>query len=316
MTYEYKDCVLCGSKNHDVIARQDRNHKPLQVVICRDCGLVFVNPAPPERELNQFYASSYRENYKKIHTPRPRHVFRSGLRALTRIRFLKSLRLPSQAAVLDIGAGMGDFLYLSNRHGFQTQGLEPHQGFARFGKETLGVTIQEKPLQEANFPDESFDAITMHHVLEHMWNPVKSLGSIERFLRPGGKLVVEVPNIMATFHAPHRQFHFAHLYYFSAWTLEAAASQAGFKMASMTFIPYTEHILGVFEKREHPPLNPKNPSNYREIAAKLKRHQWWFHYLTVQPYLRPFDNIFRAAHEAVHTFGRKDHKKILEELLK
>lgn len=316
MKYEYKDCILCGSKDHDLVASQDRDHKPLQVVICRKCGLVFVNPAPPEEELNLFYAKSYRENYKKIHTPRPRHVLRSGIRALTRIKFLKALSLPPHAAVLDIGAGMGDFLYLSNKHGFKAEGLEPHQGFARFGKETLGVRIQEKPLAEAVYEPESFDAITMHHVLEHMWNPIQSLRYLNRFLRPQGQLVVEVPNIMATFHAPHRQFHFAHLYYFSARTLQAAASQAGFKLLSVVFTPYTQHILAVFEKRDHPPLDPRNEAVFLETSKKLKAHRWWSHYLSYQPYIRPFDNISRALYETVRTFGRKDHKKILEKLLK
>ena len=63
---------------------------------------------------NEYYSNEYREDYKKTFTPQKKHVFRAGQLALERIKFLKERNI-FQGSLLDVGAGGGEFTYLSGK---------------------------------------------------------------------------------------------------------------------------------------------------------------------------------------------------------
>lgn len=316
MRDEYSPCLICGSSRHETIADIDRAGKSLQTILCRDCGFVFLHPMPHEKDLNDYYEHAYREEYKKVHKPKAKHVLRSGKCVLDRLRFLKSLPLPEKASVLDVGTGMGVFVYFGQKSGFRTIGLEPHCGYASYGNSVLKVEIQNKNLGEARVPDVSLDVVTMHHVLEHLWNPVTAMQQAREWLRDGGRLVIEVPNIMARYHSPGQQFHPAHLYYFSPWTLTAAAAKAGMIPESIRLLPATQHILAVFVKapQSPTPVPEGSQENYRQTLAKLKQHSRLSHYLLRYPYVRPLRKVYQMLSETFWVAGAKDEKKILDDL--
>lgn len=312
MKYEYTHCLICDSFKHQVIAERDRRHKPLRVAICRDCGFVFVNPLPREKDLDDFYAHSYREQYKKTRQPKSKHVLRSGRRVMKRIRFLKTLPLPEDASVLDVGTGIGVFVYLARKAGFRAEGLEPHQGYASYGTSVLNVKIQNKTLGNARIEQASLDAVVMHHVLEHLRNPLEAMKKAHEFLKDSGLLIIEVPNIMGRYHAPNRQFHLAHLHYFSPWTLKAVASRAGFSLQSLRLHRGTKHILAVFEKAETIPFPAGQRENYEKTRAKLKDHTVFKHYLTPYPYTRPVQKIFQSLSESIGVIKVRNPRRLLD----
>jgi SAM-dependent methyltransferase len=77
--------------------------------------------------------------------------------------------------------------------GWDVAGLEPDPA-ARAFAESAGLTVSEGPLTTGLFPPESFDAVTMNHVIEHLHEPREVLREIVRVLRPGGTVWVATPN--------------------------------------------------------------------------------------------------------------------------
>ncbi len=317
MEWISRECVLCHSKNFETVAEKDRSGAPLTTVICKGCGLVFVNPVPVEKETEHYYAHEYRQFYKGLYQPKTKHVYRSGTRALERIRFLKKMKLPAVSTLLDVGSGGGEFVYLLNRLGMKASGLEPHEGYASFSREVLGIPVTNEAFRNSTLLTGTYDAVTLHHVLEHFWDPFQAFDISRKLLRPGGLLIIEVPNILAAYHAPSSQFHTAHLFHFSPKTLEAAGKKAGFQLQHLELAPYHQHVRAVFKKTETMGTGPwENPASYEEVIQKIRRHSVFAHYLSVHPYWRPLNNIFRTLREAVVMAGKKDYKKILDDLVR
>jgi SAM-dependent methyltransferase len=102
--------------------------------------------------------------------------------------------LPARAsgALLDVGCGSGAFLARMRGLGWQVAGVEPDPAAADAAKRVHGIDVET---DLARFGDRRFDAITMHHVIEHLPDPRAELARIARHLSPHGRLVVVTPNI-------------------------------------------------------------------------------------------------------------------------
>jgi len=162
--------------------------------ICRDCGTHFLFPPPTDEELNQAYATSYYgEGATKFGT------LIEGLRdrsAAGRARALTA-RTPEAGRVLDVGCGDGRFLRVLGRlrPQFELHGIEmPGPAAARAG-EVPGVQLHLGTLADASYPKESFDLISLVHVIEHLPDPQAALMRLTGWLKPGGVLFLAFPNI-------------------------------------------------------------------------------------------------------------------------
>ena len=140
----------------------------------------------------------------------------------------------SGAPLLDIGCGDG--LLLSNLRalGWDVQGVEPDAAAAESAR-TRGFPVFNGSLEEAQFPDASFAAVTMSHVIEHVAEPARTLAEIRRVLRPGGSLVVMTPNANSVLHRVFRDRWFPldpprHLLLHSPASLARLLRDAGFEV--------------------------------------------------------------------------------------
>lgn len=95
---------------------------------------------------------------------------------------------------LDIGCSIGTTLVAAQKRGWQAIGLELSQPSADYGRANLGVDIRSCLLRDAGFAQGSFDAILMHHTLEHVEQPDQLIGEIRALLRPGGVMYQSLPN--------------------------------------------------------------------------------------------------------------------------
>ena len=167
-------CNLCGAREAQEVARLDRHGKPLRTVICRKCGLVWSDPVPTEETLKQFYAEEYRLQYKGISRPTSEHVYRAGRVAARRFLHLKQLLRPG-SVVVDVGSGGGEFVYLMRRLDFDARGVQPHEGYARYAQEELGIPVHLGFVREVRLPPASCHLVTLYHALEHMASPSEVL---------------------------------------------------------------------------------------------------------------------------------------------
>jgi SAM-dependent methyltransferase len=97
--------------------------------------------------------------------------------------------------LLDVGAGRGRFVDSARRAGLRAEGIEPSRRGISAAAERYGIALTPGTIEEANLSDASFDAITLWHVLEHLEDPAASVSTLARALRPGGVLLVGVPNL-------------------------------------------------------------------------------------------------------------------------
>jgi 2-polyprenyl-3-methyl-5-hydroxy-6-metoxy-1,4-benzoquinol methylase len=124
------------------------------------------------------------------------------LPGMTRAAAMDTLGLAAaeRGKVLDVGCGNGAFLARMKLLGWQCTGIETDPLAAQFARDSFGLNVREGTLGDAGFSDDSFDVVTLSHVIEHVHSPQDLLMQCRRVLKPGGKLVVLTPNILSLGH--------------------------------------------------------------------------------------------------------------------
>jgi 2-polyprenyl-3-methyl-5-hydroxy-6-metoxy-1,4-benzoquinol methylase len=267
-------CILCQKNDLKIVSTIDSKNKysVLKVVFCKSCGMVQQNPIPSDEEVNEYYSKDYRQDYKKTYVPKIKHVYRAGNLALERINFLKERNF-LKGTLLDVGAGGGEFTYLSGRLGFNSEGIEPNVGYSNYARQEYGINIQTGQLADVI---RKFDLITMFHALEHIPNPVKTFQLLYQLLNKDGILFIEVPNIETNDASPHNIYFKAHIHYFSASTLTSAASNYFEKIDE----DIGSNLRIIFKRKIDVEDNLTFPSSEQvnQVATRLQK-KGWFEYL-------------------------------------
>lgn len=308
-------CAVCGKRDVTVVALEDRLGKPLRSVCCRACGLVWVDPRPDTQAIDRFYAEDYRQQYKGDPQPKPKHCHRQTLGAIERAQALRP-RLRQGLRVLDVGAGAGFFAYAMQRLGLAIDGIEPNRGYARFARETLGLERVQVGFLQGLRPEAPYDLVTIHHVFEHLPDPREAMAHLRALLAPDGRVLMEVPNIEATYHAPNRVFHLGHLYWFNPANLQALALQCGFAVESLRLVPRTSHIAIELRRSEAGADTARIAAllegNAERVAAALRRHTLLAHYLGAAPYRRVLRKAWQYGREQLGVRGLRDGRAICD----
>jgi 2-polyprenyl-3-methyl-5-hydroxy-6-metoxy-1,4-benzoquinol methylase len=301
---EETPCNLCGASTYVVVGTRDRDGGPLRTVLCTACGLVWTNPRPTAADMNAYYQTSYRADYKGHRAPPLRKIVRGFIGAADRRLLLRPLLAPregvpyAQPRTVDVGCGAGELVYLMRRDGVDASGLEPGIEFADFARTVLHVPIQAAAVDAASIPLDSQDLVTMFHALEHVPDPLAVLTTVRAWIRRGGHLVVEVPNIAARVQAPNHQYHYAHLHHFTASTLAALGEAAGLRLVETRYTGDRGNVICVFQRagdeRRHPA--GLNAEAARTLAA-LRSHTAAGHYLSAVPYGRAIRRLRRRIAE-------------------
>lgn len=150
------------------------------------------------------------------------------------------LKTHPPATLLDVGCGAGKFLISARLRGYDVMGVEVDPMAVSFLKaQNIPVfhgTISELPVEN------TFHIITAFGVLEHIPDPVNFLKSILCHLKPGGEILLGVPNVsslnrFASQLSTHNWDMFlepGHLFHYSACTLEQVADLAGLSALDWT----------------------------------------------------------------------------------
>ena len=214
-------CILCNQNNFLTVSNKDaKSNALLKISFCKSCGMVQQEPIPTEEEMKGYYATEYRQDYKKTYIPKLKHVLRAGNLAIDRITFLQKNGV-AEGKLLDVGAGGGEFTYLCGLIGFESEGVEPNIGYSNYAQNEYGINVKTGQLRDV---EGQFRVITMFHVLEHIPNPVATFEKLWGLLIDEGYLFIEVPNIETNDASPHNIYFKAHIHYFSEATLISAAS--------------------------------------------------------------------------------------------
>ena len=232
--FEFVSCNLCGATDAVDVPRATARlvlPSPLQVVRCRQCGFLYVNPrltraAYVQLSLTEEYYQAYQRGA----------VSREGRTSTARAQLERIRRRhPQPERILEIGCATGEFLLEARRAGWHTSGVEPSSYMADEARKN-GLIVASDFVPE-QYGANAFDVVHMNHVLEHVPEPLTTLRGIAEVLVPGGLLVIEVPyelggwfqEVYRLVKRSSRTPNIHHLSFFTPRTLALALANAGFE---------------------------------------------------------------------------------------
>ncbi|MFT4204882.1 MAG: class I SAM-dependent methyltransferase [Chitinophagaceae bacterium] len=292
----YQQCPLCGSRNiHKVLTTEDFtvSHEHFDIWECGDCKLHFTQDAPDMESIGRYYKTeayiSHTDTNKGL-VNRLYHYVRS-ITMKQKKTFVEKATGLKKAALLDIGAGTGAFAAVMQQAGWDVTGLEPDET-ARSNAQRLH-NLNLRPSSDLySLETNSFDAVTMWHVLEHVHDLHGYWKRISRILKTNGVFIVAVPNY-TSYDAQYYGAYWAawdvprHLYHFSPKSMEILAAQYGFKIVRhipMIFDSYyvsmlseqykkgkSRNLLAFSNGLESNQRAARDPKKYSSVIYVMKR---------------------------------------------
>jgi 2-polyprenyl-3-methyl-5-hydroxy-6-metoxy-1,4-benzoquinol methylase len=168
-------------------------HHAFQIATCPACGFVITSPQPDICEIGTYYPAGYYGDPGDRRFPAIIEALQNALYN-RRAKMVEAVAGGRGGNVLDVGCGRGLLLAAFRKRGWQPQGTELSAAAARYAREVAKVPVEIGSLKDIHFPANHFDATTMWHVLEHIHDPRMILAEVRRILKPGGVLLVGVPN--------------------------------------------------------------------------------------------------------------------------
>jgi 2-polyprenyl-3-methyl-5-hydroxy-6-metoxy-1,4-benzoquinol methylase len=160
------------------------------------------------------------------HTGAKRNIFEMAYHAVRSISLKRKLKLINSfelksKTLLDIGCGTGEFISIAKQDNWTVKGIEPNPKARSIANDKTDNEVYDVEYLN-NFGTQSFDVITLWHVLEHLPNLDEHISLIKKLLKPDGKIVIAVPNyksfdacyykkFWAAFDVPRHLWHFSQL---------------------------------------------------------------------------------------------------------
>ena len=235
---ELERCPACGAHDFD----ERRLGAEASLRHCLACDTLFADRVadPDEIYVDGYLRGEGGDFGLDISNP----AFQAYLREVARRRvdFLASVA-PTARSLLDVGCGTGEVLVAARERGWEVRGVEPLEDASREARDGRGLDVRTGTLEESGLPERDHDVVSAFHVLEHIPDTRGFLSTLARWARPGGWVVVEVPN----FESAIRRHHgpnwsglrpLEHVVHFTPATLRAAFERVGLEPVRVTTASY------------------------------------------------------------------------------
>lgn len=269
-------CPLCKSGNilnHQLVKDHAVSKKEFTLCRCGDCTLQFTNPRPTEQEIAPYY--DFKEYYS--HEDQVRTFTQWLYQKIRKSSIQRKVGLIASlvkgGSLLDYGCGTGEFLHEAKRQHWNVRGIEPSdkaktQAIGKLPTEVLG-TLDELPELE------TYDVITLFHVLEHIHSLRKTVKKLINHLKSNSYMVIAVPNPEST-DARHYTSDWAgydvprHLYHFSQKSMTTFQEQFGLELVRVEPLTYDSYYVSLLSEGYK---NPKAGLLTRYIRAFMQGYR-------------------------------------------
>jgi 2-polyprenyl-3-methyl-5-hydroxy-6-metoxy-1,4-benzoquinol methylase len=313
-------CYLCGTRGKLFYANmKDRLYRaPCTWNIKRcpraDCGLAWLDPLPTREDIHKAYENYYTHDLEVVDNRPIKQIVKKAAAFLKSnylaLRYgyapphsrvgtfwglavflfptfkgrldlrVMGLRAQPDRRLLDIGCGNGQYLELMRSLGWRVEGVELDPAAVRQAR-AMELEVHQGCLEDQDYPANSFDAISLRHVIEHVHDPLDLLKECRRILKPGGRLVIITPN----FESYGRQkFHSCwmaldpprHLMLFGFQSLQNLAQKTGLQEIKLSSTPNMARFICLasrsIARQGHCSL--LSPRNARD-RAYASLFAWW-----------------------------------------
>lgn len=226
-------CPACDSTSaREWLRAPDRFHgrkEEYTLLRCSNCSLVWLSRPPKPAEMHAHYTEAY-----------DRLISGAGDNSPLRWGFREKALAPykTSGALLDLGCSSGAFFKSLIGKNWSLYGIEMSAESAKKAEEKTGAKVFVGNILDAQFPAESFDVITCFDVLEHLYEPRKTIAKVAEWLKPGGIFYVLVPNVDSAEGRVFRSYWHGlelprHLFHYSPASLKFLAESAGLTPLSL-----------------------------------------------------------------------------------
>jgi ubiquinone/menaquinone biosynthesis C-methylase UbiE/Zn ribbon nucleic-acid-binding protein len=228
--FEYLNCNLCNSDDTKLLFVK----RGFNIVQCRKCGLVYVNPRFKAEALKKFYTREYFMTQDEKRGYKDYIGMEKQTKTMFRNRLNRIEKYKKGGGLLDLGCATGFFLEVAEENGWDAFGVELSEWASNYARES-GLNVFTGDLTETSFSDEYFDVITLWAVISNLQDPYNNLIEAHRILKKNGLIVIQTGDIGSIF-AMLRKVNWStlgpegHLYYFSKKTLRRMLDITGFKI--------------------------------------------------------------------------------------
>ena len=296
LQYERIACPCCRMFSYDLLSQVDKYGIAQDIVICKNCGLVYNNPQLTEASYIKVYDSVYRQIYMGYKMPSSEYnayfqlIYEDrGKRYSTYTEKMFPDDLDGKF-VVEIGCGAGGILYRFKELGAEVLGFDYDSQYINFGRKEYGLNLIAGDYQEYKFKTKP-DLIILGHVLEHLIDYRSKLATIQKIMKPDSILLIEVPSLLG------RRFgwtlQMAHTSYFTSNTLHYSLQTEGYKIvAAGTHGTHLYCVATLDQDGVDPPISLdneyQNTLSYLHMQERLGRwayykHHWFY------PLIRPLE---------------------------
>jgi len=241
---------------------------------CTDCGHLHMNPRPTADTLHRCYPDSYSPHQASLPTTsvtdanaaanRPWYLRYLPLRYIPGLRFLYhwltddfSQPFPTKPEANDqdqrprafeLGCSTGSYLARLTAAGWDAEGVEPSESASQKAR-AAGLTVHTGALDNVTLPEESFDSAAAWMVIEHVFYPLTTLRQIHRLLKPGGTLLISIPNSGCWEPKIFRSAWYVwelprHLQFFNPQSIRRVLEEAGFTNVGISHQRNVLNVIG------------------------------------------------------------------------
>lgn len=234
-------CNSCGGKVHQKIM-MIQGHCLMR---CNTCSLGFLDPIPTDEQISAMYQEEYYQskdsnqvgysNYKEDVDL----IIKTVIRRYARMKDFLPKKQPLK--LLDVGCAYGYYLDIARLYGWDVLGVEINPAAVKDCEQVSKLSVIQKPLTKANFPDAHFDVVTAWDLVEHVQDPNQLFKEISRILKPGGSFALATPDVdsfpsklMGNRWMGYKSKE--HIYFFSKKTLTDYCERHGMKVMESYYV--------------------------------------------------------------------------------
>ncbi len=251
-------CPACGGKewkNAGQVKDYSVSGEWFELKECKTCQLKMTFPQPEAKDLGRYYASTDYISHSDTKTGLTNKLYHIARRYMLEKKYDRVSRASKRenGKLLDVGAGTGHFAHYMQEYHWDVTALEPDEHARKVGAEKLGMYIQ--PLEVlGQLQPESFDVITLWHVLEHVQDISGYMSHFRSILKADGILIIAVPNHTsrdakqygnnwAAYDVPR------HLWHFSPLSMEKLLVKHGFTLKQKIPMPLDAFYVSMLSEK-------------------------------------------------------------------